>query len=110
MGSQGFIGTVGRVQWLALAGFAKMTCCICLFVERMRMVMSDGLGSGKGLTEKNFFDKPLNPAFGGKLGIECGLISFFRSDIFFAAFSVKYSTHGLAGFVLGGIAIRPVGG
>jgi hypothetical protein len=33
VGPQGFIGSVGQVKWLALVGFAKMTCCICLFVE-----------------------------------------------------------------------------
>ncbi len=51
-GSQGFIGTVGRVQWLVLAGFAKMTCCICLFVEEClgptaTMLSRWNLGSGE---------------------------------------------------------------
>ena len=30
-GSQGFIGSVGQVKWVAIVGLAKMSCCICLF-------------------------------------------------------------------------------
>jgi hypothetical protein len=51
VGPQGFIGNVGRVKWLALVDFAKMTCCICLFVAKClgptaTMLSRWDLGSG----------------------------------------------------------------
>ncbi len=49
-GLQGSIGTVGRVEWLALVDFAKMTCCICLFaitflfIKRQSLTLSVASG------------------------------------------------------------------
>ena len=42
-GSKGFIGALGRVKWLTLAGFEKKTCCICLFTITIASFPSEDL-------------------------------------------------------------------
>ena len=51
VGSQGFIGTVGRFPWLALVDFAEMSCCSCLSAGR-------GLGQDASICPAGM----LNPA------------------------------------------------